>query len=72
MGEFRRRCHERRRCRRHEREKVLATVHNRFEKEHGDDGGEVEKMHQSGNALALKWSSNNKIEQENKSKSEED
>lgn len=62
----------RHRGRRHEREKVLATVHNDFEREHGDKGGEIENMQQAGNALALEHSQNNKIEQENKSESEED
>jgi hypothetical protein len=78
MGCRRRRCHEkRRRCFRHrkhrrrEHEKVLATVHNRFEHEN-EHGGEFEKIQQTGNALALKHSNNNHIEQENESKSEED
>jgi hypothetical protein len=69
MGEFRRRCHERRRFRRHEREGVSARVHNDFENE---NRGDVENFQQHGNALALDKSHNNKVEQENKSKSEED
>lgn len=62
----RRRHHHRR-----NREKVLATVHNRFEHEN-EHGGEFENFQQTGNALALNRSNNNHVEQENEFKSEED